>query len=91
MQMPEVDGLQAIQAIRAIEWETGRDRTPIICISANALTEHVAASRLAGADRHLAKPFRPQALLDALACELAAGEPGGSQTPPDAAAPRACV
>lgn len=82
MQMPEVDGLQAIRAIRKIEWETGRDRTPIICVSANALTEHVAASRLAGADRHLAKPFRPQALLDALACELAAGEAGGAADMP---------
>ncbi len=72
MQMPEMDGIQATREIRAIEAQTGRPRTPIICVSANALAEHVAASRHAGADSHLAKPFRAQALLDALVGQLAA-------------------
>jgi two-component system, sensor histidine kinase len=72
MQMPEMDGIEAIRQIRALERAGGRQRTPIICVSANALAEHVTASRRAGADGHLAKPFRPQALLEALSSQLAA-------------------
>jgi CheY-like chemotaxis protein/anti-sigma regulatory factor (Ser/Thr protein kinase) len=72
MQMPEMDGIQATREIRTIEAQTGRPRTPIICVSANAMAEHVAASRPAGADSHLAKPFRAQALLDARIGQLAA-------------------
>jgi signal transduction histidine kinase/CheY-like chemotaxis protein len=72
MQMPEMDGIEAIRRIREMERSTGRPHTPIICVSANALAEHVAASRLAGADSHLAKPFRPQALLEALSSQLSA-------------------
>jgi signal transduction histidine kinase/ActR/RegA family two-component response regulator len=72
MQMPEVDGIQAIREIRALEKARRLPRTPIICVSANALAEHVAASRMAGADSHLAKPFQADALLHALAAEIAA-------------------
>ena len=72
MQMPEVDGLQATREIRALEQSLGLPRTPIICVSANALADHVAASRRAGADSHLAKPFRADALLQALSAEIAA-------------------
>ena len=35
-------------------------------LTANALTEHVEAARLAGADRHLAKPFSAEDLLGLL-------------------------
>ncbi len=72
MQMPEMDGIEAIRRIRSLELSEGRGHTPIICVSANALAEHIAASRLAGADGHLAKPFRPQALIDAVYGQLAA-------------------
>ena len=58
MQMPVLDGLSAIRKIRRLEAATGdRARVPIVLLTANALPEHVAAAREAGADLHLAKPF----------------------------------
>jgi len=69
MQMPELDGLSATAALRAFERETGRPRTPVIMLTANAMDEHVKASLDAGADQHLSKPIRPQALIEAI-CHL---------------------
>ncbi len=72
MQMPEMDGLTATREIRAWEKEHGHARTPVIMLTANALDEHVRASREAGADRHVSKPLRPDSLLEALSEEIAA-------------------
>jgi CheY-like chemotaxis protein len=69
MQMPELDGLSATAALRAFERETGRPRTPVIMLTANAMDEHVKSSLDAGADQHLSKPIRPQALIEAI-CHL---------------------
>jgi signal transduction histidine kinase/CheY-like chemotaxis protein len=66
MQMPHMDGLAATRAIRALEAERGDPRTPVVMLSANALEEHIAASQLCGADRHLAKPITPERLLQCL-------------------------
>jgi signal transduction histidine kinase/CheY-like chemotaxis protein len=63
MQMPVMDGLTATRAIREFECEAGRPLTPIVMLTANALPEHVAAARAAGADKHLAKPFEAAELL----------------------------
>lgn len=63
MQMPEMDGLAATTAIRALERREGRARTPIVMLTANALPEHVEAAQAAGADRHLAKPFSAPDLI----------------------------
>ena len=41
----------------------GAPRTPIVMLTANAMPEHIAAGRSAGADRHLAKPFNAAELL----------------------------
>ncbi len=71
IQMPVMDGLTATRRIREIEHERGLKPTPIIMLSANALPEHVAASRAAGADRHLAKPVSPVLLFEALATAIA--------------------
>jgi signal transduction histidine kinase/ActR/RegA family two-component response regulator len=70
LHMPKVDGLTAIRTIRAAEGERGSARTPIIALTADALAEHVAATRAAGADFHLAKPIRPDALIELLAAIL---------------------
>ena len=67
MQMPVMDGLTAIRAIREAERSTSGPATPIWALSANALPEHVEASLNAGADGHLSKPISAQALLDVLA------------------------
>lgn len=67
MQMPELDGLAATQAFRAFERAAGREWTPVIMLTANAMDEHVRASLAAGADRHLSKPIRAHDLLQAMA------------------------
>ncbi len=66
LQMPVMDGLSAIAAIRAWELAQGRSPAPILALSANALPEHVEATRAAGADAHLAKPLTASVLFDAL-------------------------
>ncbi len=74
MQMPVMDGLTAIRAIRAKEGLQGRGRTPIFALTANAMAEHAAASSAAGADGHLTKPISATDLVAAVAgaCEPAA-------------------
>ncbi len=73
MQMPVMDGLTAIRRIRADEAARGGVRTPIIALTANAMPEHVAATDAAGADGHLSKPVRADALIGAVTA-AAAGE-----------------
>ncbi|HEY3812735.1 MAG TPA: ATP-binding protein [Caulobacteraceae bacterium] len=72
MQMPVMDGLTATREIRRWEAEHAKARLPIIMLTANALDEHVHASREAGADRHVSKPLRPDTLLAALSQEILA-------------------
>jgi CheY-like chemotaxis protein len=71
MQMPVMDGLAATAAIRALETKSGRARTPVIMLTANAMAEHVAQGREAGADAHLAKPITTATLFDAIGSVLA--------------------
>jgi len=66
LQMPVMDGLSAIAAIRAWEQARGRSPAPILALSANALPEHVEATRAVGADAHLAKPLTAPVLFEAL-------------------------
>ncbi|HXQ09714.1 MAG TPA: ATP-binding protein [Caulobacteraceae bacterium] len=70
MQMPEMDGLQAIAAIRTKERDEGLARTPIIMLTANALPEHEAAGRAVGADAFVTKPVSAQALLETIDATL---------------------
>ena len=74
MQMPVMDGLEAIREIRQHEAVLGREATPIIMLTANALPEHVASGVAAGADRHLSKPFNAADLLG-LVMDVAVGGP----------------
>jgi CheY-like chemotaxis protein len=66
IQMPVMDGLAATREIRRIEREADRPAAPIIIVSASCEPEHVEAGRVAGAQRHLAKPVSAQALVEAL-------------------------
>jgi signal transduction histidine kinase/CheY-like chemotaxis protein len=66
IQMPVMDGLTAVRTIREAERQSGRARTPILMVSANALPEHVDASRAAGADGHVAKPVTADRLFTAI-------------------------
>jgi CheY-like chemotaxis protein len=63
LQMPLMDGIQATKKIREIESEKQTIPTPIIAITANALTgdrEHCLAS---GMDDYLPKPFQVEMLV----------------------------
>jgi signal transduction histidine kinase/ActR/RegA family two-component response regulator len=64
IQMPEMDGLDATRAIRALELAWPRPR--IIGLSANAMSEDVLAAKNAGMEDYLAKPISPGALKTAL-------------------------
>jgi CheY-like chemotaxis protein len=83
MQMPEMDGLTATTALRAREQAQGLARIPVIMLTANALDEHMRASAEAGADMHISKPIRADALLNAIVHLLSAarGEGGKGQAP----------
>ncbi|MBW8815684.1 MAG: response regulator [Caulobacterales bacterium] len=70
LRMPVTDGLAAIRAIRAEEHGTGRPRTPAVVLSANTSPEDRAASAAAGADGHIGKPIRVEALFAALDAAL---------------------
>jgi PAS domain S-box-containing protein len=64
MQMPVMDGLTAVRAIRRASSPAAR--LPIIVLSANALSEHVQASLEAGADAHVSKPITADSLILAI-------------------------
>ncbi|MEK7429450.1 MAG: ATP-binding protein [Pseudomonadota bacterium] len=70
MQMPVMDGLAATRAIRARE-APGGVRTPVVMLSANAMTQHRDEAAAAGADLHLAKPVTAASLIEALGLALA--------------------
>jgi CheY-like chemotaxis protein len=67
LQMPVMDGFEATRRIRTLQTARGDAPSAIIVVSANCLEEHVAASRDAGADSHLAKPISAAALIGELA------------------------
>jgi PAS domain S-box-containing protein len=70
VQMPEVDGPTAARAIREQEAVTGRTRTPIIALTANAMSHQVAEYRAAGMDGFVAKPIEVGRLFAALEAAL---------------------
>ena len=57
IRMPEMDGIAATKAIRLREAETGRPRTPIIAVTANAMTHQVVEYEAAGMDGLVSKPI----------------------------------
>jgi len=75
MQMPVMDGLTATRRIRRLEQAMGLARTPILMLTANAMAEHIAESKAAGADDHLAKPITSQRLFEAIDTALLPGDP----------------
>jgi signal transduction histidine kinase/CheY-like chemotaxis protein len=66
IQMPELDGVAATREIRAEEAATGRPRTPILGLTANAMSHQVEEYRRAGMDGHVAKPIDVAKLFAAL-------------------------
>jgi signal transduction histidine kinase/ActR/RegA family two-component response regulator len=76
VQMPVMDGPAAARAIRAREAETGRARTPIVALTANAMAHQVLAYFAAGMDGHVSKPIEAAKLFAAIDAALEA-EPSG--------------
>ncbi|HZZ90013.1 MAG TPA: response regulator, partial [Caulobacteraceae bacterium] len=74
MQMPVMDGLAATRAIREAEMTMGRIRTPIIALTANAMSHQINECRAAGMDGHVAKPIETARLFAALEAALAPEE-----------------
>jgi CheY-like chemotaxis protein len=66
IQMPVMDGHAATRAIRDWERDNQRTPTPIIALSAAALSESFISSRAAGCDEHVTKPIRKAALLEVI-------------------------
>ncbi|MCC9167275.1 hybrid sensor histidine kinase/response regulator [Pontibacter harenae] len=64
MQMPEMDGYEAIGKIRTSS-EAGYN-LPIIALTAHAAAEEIAKCLEAGANSHISKPFEPEDLHDAI-------------------------
>ncbi len=65
--MPEMDGLEAARAIRRHEVESSLPRTPIIALTASAMSEERAACLAAGMDDLIAKPVTGSGLAATLA------------------------
>ena len=55
--MPVMDGVTALQTIRAREAESNRTEMPIIAVTANAMAQQVAEYLIAGFDACVAKPI----------------------------------
>ena len=65
MRMPEMDGLEATTAIRAMDRSDAK-KIPIIALTANAFDEDVQRSLQAGLNAHLSKPVEPETLYSTL-------------------------
>lgn len=77
--MPEMDGYGLSRAIRKIEAEEARPRTPIIAWTANALAEEEEHCRAAGMDELLVKPTNMTQMRKTLAKWLSIAETESSQ------------
>jgi CheY-like chemotaxis protein len=78
VQMPEMDGYDATQAIRAAERDS---HVPIVAMTAHAMRGDQERCLEAGMDAYLAKPIRAQALFEVvnrIARQRALAESSGS-------------
>jgi signal transduction histidine kinase/ActR/RegA family two-component response regulator len=75
IQMPVLDGLGATVQIRAREQETGRRRTPIVALTANAMSHQVEQYRACGMDGFVSKPIQAADLFEALSRAVATPTP----------------
>ena len=66
VQMPVMDGPTATRAIREAERSEGRSRTPIVALTANAMSHQIAEYLACGMDGHVAKPIEAAELFAAL-------------------------
>jgi signal transduction histidine kinase/ActR/RegA family two-component response regulator len=84
IQMPVMDGIDAACQIRSIEVAEQRKRTPIVALTANAMTHQVEEYMAAGMDGHVAKPIEIAKLYEAISAALTAAATGASGRTPAA-------
>lgn len=70
MQMPIMDGLTATRKIREYERTHQVAPIPIAMLTANAMPEHRADAKAAGADHYIAKPVTPEGLISGIRTAL---------------------
>ncbi len=73
VQMPRMDGPTATRRIRQLEAASGRERTPIIALTANAMSHQVAEYAAVGMDGFVAKPIEIGRLFAAMRDALGEG------------------
>lgn len=66
VQMPLMDGVTAVREIRKREAESGMTPTPILALTANAMTHQIDEYRAAGMDGVVAKPIEVASLFEAM-------------------------
>lgn len=66
MSMPQMDGVEATQAIRKLENEKAIGHCPIVALTANAMREDQDRCLKAGMDDFLTKPINKKALLSTI-------------------------
>jgi CheY-like chemotaxis protein len=81
IQMPVMDGLDAVRTIRAAEIAEGRRRTPIIAVTANATPLEVAAYAEAGMDGCVLKPVDPALLMQTIEDAVETAQAGPPPSP----------
>jgi two-component system, sensor histidine kinase and response regulator len=74
LQMPEMSGIEATEAIRALEVSTGR-RVPIVAMTAAAMKEEREKFMSAGIDDYVSKPFQAATVIDVVDRLLAPSSP----------------
>ena len=80
MQMPEMDGCQATETIRALDRPDAKT-VPIVALTANAFAEDISRTAQAGMDAHLAKPINIEQLCATLTKLMAQRSPKRNLTP----------
>ncbi|HPA38917.1 MAG TPA: response regulator, partial [Phenylobacterium sp.] len=86
IQMPVMDGIDSARAIREAEQAQGRRRTPIVALTANALSHQVQEYLAAGMDGHVAKPIEIAKLYEAISRALTEAAQAPARPAADSAA-----
>jgi CheY-like chemotaxis protein len=82
IQMPVMDGLQAVGLIRRLEEETGRPHLPAIALTAHAMSGDRDRCLAAGMDGYLPKPINADQLFAIMESVLETHNPAGTPPPP---------
>ena len=75
IQMPKVDGIEVLRAVRA---DGALKSLPILALSAHALADEVRQIRDAGADSYISKPADPKSVVKAIRELIGQSRPAGA-------------